>query len=378
MKKKEGMNKFQKYITIGVFVLLFFVPGIAWIFCGEVIGDDNSENRKLAEMPEFDIAEIEKYPKQIDDYYSDHAPFRKTIKDIWTVINYEVFRDSTTKDVVIGKSDSKNGNEAWLFYAMKTDSNPVASVQGVTRHSDDAVKRVSENIKNTTEQLGKSGKKFYFFVAPNKENVYREYLPDDVKIFDEKSRDEKLLDTLMVKQDNVIYAKDEIMKAKEVGQLYYKQDTHWNNLGAFYGFKALMQGIEPGFKDFEYELQYTKPQVHNRDLARFLGMKNYFVDTKAEVKYKEDSKVQIRKEGEGDAMIEISTNSNPDIAKTVMLVGDSYRGAMLPYLQKVFYKVVSINRNTYEKSSMERFDSDTVIIEAVERNTMSGGSFKLI
>lgn len=379
MTKKEQMNKFQKYATIGIFIALVFVPGVAWVFCGGTIGDDNSENRKLAEMPAFDITKIDKFPKQFDEYYNDHAPFRRVIKDAWTGLNYTALGDSTTENVVVGKNNGSSGSEAWLFYSKSSDNNPVASVQGIVEHSDDIVKKIDSSIKSTTDELRKKGIDYYFFIAPNKENIYREYLPDNVAIFGEKSKDEKLIDRLKISNKNIIYGKEEIMNAKDVGQLYYKQDTHWNNLGAFYGFKALMQSIEPEFKDYEYKLEYTEPKVHNRDLARFLGMRNYFTDVDAIIRYREKSTVQISAESEGDKEVKISVNDKPAVDKTLMVIGDSYRSAMLPYLQKVYRKVVSVSRaGGYEKPFIEKYQPDVVIMEAVERYAMSGGKFKVL
>ena len=372
------MNKFQKYATIVAFVALIFGPSVAWMFCSGAMGEDDSENRKLAEMPAFDISQIEKYPEQFDKFYDDHTPFRKMAKDVWTEINYKVFGDSTTEDVTIGKNNGKDASEAWLFYSETDDNSPVRGVQGLMEeYPDSTLKRVSSNIKETTEQLEKRGKKYYFFVAPNKENIYREYLPDSVGIFDDKSREEKLIDKLKIDNENVIYAKEEVMKAKEIGQLYYKHDTHWNDLGAFYGFKALMQKIEPEFKNFEYELKFSEPHADNRDLARFLGIRNYFVDADAIVEYRKDSVVKVDVEEKDGKKTKIATNNNPAINKTVMIIGDSYSWAMVPYLQKTFHKVVNMERDVYKKSFIDRYDPDIIVVEAVERYTVVGGNLKL-
>ncbi len=378
MVKKEEMNKFQKYATICAFIVLIFVPSIAWMFCGDTIGDDDSENRKLAEMPEFDIEHIEDYPKEFDKYYSDHVPFRKNIKDVWTSVNYVVLCDSTTKDVIIGKNDGRSGSEAWLFYSKASDNNPVANVQGITDYSEKTIKKIDNNIANTTERLKEKGIEYYFFVAPNKENIYREYLPDSVTIFHDKSKDEKLIDALGTNRINIIYAKNEIMDAKSVGQLYYRQDTHWNNLGAFYGFKALMQEMEPKFKDYDYGLEYSSLKVHDKDLARFLGIKNYFMDTDAIVKYRDDSVIEIETSGNGDKKISTSVNRSSIVDKTVLLIGDSYRTALLPYLQKVYSKVVSIHRNGYERTFIDKYSPDIVVMETVERNTAVAGGFRVV
>lgn len=52
---------------------------------------------------------------------------------------------------------------------------------------------------------------------------------------------------------------------------------------------------------------------------------------------------------------------------------------MLPFLQKVFREVVSMPRSAYDKSLIDEYSPDTIIVsEAVERNTVKGGGFRLI
>lgn len=377
MVKKEQMNKFQKYATVGVFLALIFVPSIVWAFCGSEIGDDKSENRKLAEMPEFDVNKIEEFPKQFEAFYGDHTPFRAAFRNAWTRVNYVLFSDSASNRVIVGKRDNDNAKQAWLFYDEK-DVSPVVGVQGLYSYSEKQKERAVNTLMANATQMAKEGRELYFFVAPNKENIYREYLPETVEIFDEKSHNEKLIDLLAENYEKVIYPKNEIIDAKKYGRLYSRQDTHWNKLGAFYGFKVLMREIEPGFNNFEHEVELTKPHTSYEDLAKFLGMTDYFLDDNPIVKYLEDMPVKIEVKENSPRELEVSVNENPLIDKTIMIVGDSYRIGMKPYLQKVYKRVITMVREDSARSLIDKYNPDVVILEAVERCTFVSAAVSLL
>lgn len=374
--KKNKMDKFQKYATIGIFLLLIFAPSSAWIFLGPVMGDDKSENKTLAAMPDFNLANIENFPKQFEKYYNDHAPFRGGVRTIWSNLNYHALDDSISNMVVLGKFGD-SAKDRWLFYSRITDHNPVEEVQSFNKFSDSTVKNAVKTVGENAQHFDESGRAYYFFAIPNKENVYREYLPDNIKIFDEKSQSEKLLDKLSESYgDKIIYAKDEIMRAKAagVGQLYFKQDTHWNELGAFYGFMALMKRIEPDFTNFDYELTFAAPQMSNIDLAKIINMGTYFTDPRVQVSYLPDK--TFTEEKISDEM-KVETNNNAVIDKTIMVVGDSYRSQLNRYLGKVFSKVVSMHKSVYNTKFLEQYNPDIVISEAVERYISVTGNFRL-
>lgn len=378
MKRGKQKNVFQRRATIGAFIVLIFVPSILWMVFGGAIGDDLSENRRLAEMPEFDFAKIEEYPKRFDTYYNDHVPFRAFFRNIWTRANYIAFADSTSSRVIVGDRDDNNIRKAWLFYDEGEGFSPVEGVQGLLSHTDQEKERAVNMLKANAEQMAKEGRQLYFFVAPNKENVYREYLPNTIEIFDEKSHSEKMIDLLSGVFENVVYAKDEIMDAKQYGKLYSRQDTHWNELGGFYGFKALMNVIQPDYNNFEYNVETPKLHSREEDLARFLGMTDFFLDDDPEVEYLEDKPVTTEVLEDSLRELEISYNEDPVIDKTIMIVGDSYRTSMKPYFQKVFRRVITMVREDSARSLIDEYNPDIVILEAVERCTFVSAAFSLL
>lgn len=339
---KEKVSKFQIWVTVLGFLELLFVPSVAWVFCHGAVGDDTSENRKLAEMPEFKLGKISTFPSNFEKFWNDHVPFRSIIRRTWSDLNVIGLHDSTSDKVLIGKNEDGFKN-SWLFYSAKSDNNPVEDIQGIKTYNEQTLEKMVDKIKGETEKYRQKGIQLYYLVAPNKEDVYKEKLPDEIEIYRKKTRTEELTEYLVEKKiENYYFAYEDMLDAKDLGQLYYKQDTHWNKLGAFVGFKGLMDMI--GEKVTLEKVEFTEEKKIGGDLLPMLGVSGYF----------EDKNVSV-------------VSKNEKINKKIMVIGDSYRTALKDYLEKTFSKVVMMHRSEYKKGMVEEIKPEILVYEFVER-----------
>ena len=74
-------RKISNVILITAFLIIITTPHILFSFLKDEIPVDNSENRKLAEKPVFELENIEDYPSSYEDYYNDNFPFRSVIRN---------------------------------------------------------------------------------------------------------------------------------------------------------------------------------------------------------------------------------------------------------------------------------------------------------
>lgn len=374
--KEKKISKFQIWVTVIGFLGLLFVPSIAWVFCHGALEEDTGENRKLAEMPEFELGKISTFPKEFEDFWNDHVPFRGKIASMWTRLNYFGLGDSTNSEVTLGKTANED-RDRWLFYSKESDYDPVSDAQGILRYGPVILKKTTENMKKNEKYFEKKNIQFWYFIIPNKENVYKEYLP--VEIYNDESRGERLIAYAIENGVKRIgYAKDEIEKNKHKGQLYLKQDTHWNELGAFYGYKALMNMIEPKYNDFDYNVSLPGYTTENLDLTRMINIRSYFRDERPKVSYNEGVDYKIVKNeligGDNGSFI-VTENKNAKIDKKVMVAGDSFRTGLIPYMAKTFKQVVFLHILSYDSSLLETYKPDIVISEGVERRAMVVGNY---
>ena len=182
----------RKKLIILVFLMIITLPQISfWIVNGDTKEVSTTENRKLNEKPELKISTITEYPQKFDDYYNDHLPFRTELRTLWTKLNYRLFNTTVDSRVIIGK-------EGWLFYR---GDNSIEQVQGTINFTDNQKERILTGIQTNAQKLKEKNIEMYVLILPNKENIYREYLPDSIIIKDQVSRTEKLVDYIQKEKD---------------------------------------------------------------------------------------------------------------------------------------------------------------------------------
>lgn len=362
----KGKKNIADIIVIVIFLACIFLPTFLFPFFKDRIGEDTSENRVLAAKPELSLADIDKFPEQFNNYYDDHLPFRSVLRKAWVKINFFLLRDSTDDKVLIGKSDS-GLDESWLFYKAENNGNPVRAAQGYLKLSDKDFQSYKKRISELTKWIRSKGIEYYVLLIPNKENIYKEYLPSSVKMSDEKGRIDVAVEKFIENGiDNLIYPKNALIEGKKVAQTYYKQDTHWNDWGAYLGFKEYMAVAEPDYKVEDVDVD-IKRMVTNKDLSIMLGAYNYFVDNIPLINYKTDSRYYKESSGNQDGVV-ITRNESAPIKKTVFLAGDSFRTAITDYFAKTYEKCVILHKSSYKPSMVEEHKPDIIISEGVERH----------
>ena len=81
---------------------------------------------------------------------------------------------------------------------------------------------------------------FYVAVAPNKHSIYGEELP--IKKGNKTTKLEQLKAIFESEALDFIDLSDAFPDKSE-GRLYHKTNTHWNDYGAYWGYKALLSKI---------------------------------------------------------------------------------------------------------------------------------------
>ena len=72
---KADFNNTKACAVCAVFLVILILPSLLFPFIKSNIDTTNYENRVLAERPELDPLEIEKFPALYESYYNDHLPF---------------------------------------------------------------------------------------------------------------------------------------------------------------------------------------------------------------------------------------------------------------------------------------------------------------
>ena len=364
-------------IMIIAFFLVLIFPPVYFEKVKDTIPQDTSENRKLAEKPEFDSSTIISYSDDYESYDNDNLPFRGIIRNLWTKFNFYILNESTTTQVLVGKNEGSK-ESTWLFYQENHDGNPIKEVQGVYDFTAEEVFQIEDAIDKNMEELAKRNIEVYYTFIPNKATLYKEKLPDNITIFDQDTRVDRLIKYLEDKNTkNIINLKNYLLEAKKNGQVYHKQDTHWNEFGAFVGYKAISQTIAKDSEiNYNFEVQFPEEKLSDLDLIQMSGIKDILKDVEPKVIYQEDVEftgMVLQTENE----IAITECETAPVDKTIMIVGDSFRKAMIPYFAKNFKKVIFLHRCDYGPYMLDAYAPDIIVCQFLERYVNTLAEFKL-
>jgi hypothetical protein len=169
------------------------------------------------------------------------------------------------------------GKEDWLFYKSKEDGDPISDYQGTNHYDEATMQTIADKLTNERNQFTNYGIDFYILSIPNKSSVYPEYMPYTIERKDTTSRTDLLMKYLKENTDlNVVDAKPTLVKAKKKKPVYYKSDTHFNQIGAFMTVQALKDKID-GKTDKLKDVKFGKITNHySGDLARLCDMQDTF------------------------------------------------------------------------------------------------------
>lgn len=308
----------------------------------------HEEIQEAAKQQKELTKKMEAVIEESDEALNNRLAFRKYFATLDSNMKYYLTGDFASNQVLLGE-------EEWLFYKTTSDGDPIKDYIGEELYSEEKMQKMTWNMKHFQQVLLRKGIKLVIFIAPNKEEVYSRYLPDTIQKVNEKNRTDVLVDYLRENTDiPIVYPKEELCQAAETEMLYYKNDTHWNQKGAFIGTQELLSEVygkekrELSEQPFRTVLLEKKDPNYN-DLSRIVGMDWKFYDRES---------YEIA-----------STGTEEKIDDKVFLIGDSFGAAFVPCLQQVFEEVTYCHRYSQNMGLLQQKKPDVVILEYVERYT---------
>ena len=361
---------------IALFFAILLMPGVLGALLGRAAEGQNTENRTLAERPELSFENLEDFPADAEAYINDHAPFRDQFIDAYASMNMELFHSIDNNDVIVGKED-------WLFYAgndSRVDALGISPFTEVEQWS------ITTQLLQIRQKYGKDRDSFVFFIAPDKEIVYRQYLPDYYAPVTDTSRAKELVKYIRENSDiQVIYPLEDLLAASEQGLTYYKTDTHWNDYGGFVGSQELIAAL--GGRTEEVRFAGEAEETASSGEGEAAGVRVSFAEGErgdlgnlghTPMRYLDEVKAQI--EGYYDELTPELLEDNPETGITrartegapderrLVMVRDSFTEAMEPVLQKYFAESVLIDWESIESTDIGSYGGDVLVYQVVERN----------
>lgn len=348
------MKKAFLWIFILAFIAVLTVPGIAYLAGYQA---ENLENRPLARAAAlFDRNGLNlSFPSDFDDWWGDHFGLREEMVTAFHAATMDIFNDTLNKKVVVGK-----GN--YLFYSETMDD-----YLGISLMSDEEIQKAAAVIRLQKEYCESYGMDFVFMDAPNKNTVYPEYMPDRFAPTEEPGNRERLYAALEAQGVDTVDLASLLISHKSEGDLYYEQDTHWNDRGALIAYRAVMEKIagDASYDDYAdaegEELLGYRGDLHNFVLPAVGGRLKY-VDYGLD-----EQKAYFVDEGASPTRDSSFGTTSEANALRLLMFRDSFGEALIPFLSNNTGRAVYSQEFPYNYVfSGESFDA--VVIELVERN----------
>lgn len=368
-----SLRKPVKILYIILFTVLVLLPVPLFALVRGRVDTENYEQRTLYPLPFTEEAEqyygtsttVDTFPTQFEEWFNDHLPFRNQILTALGMFDYKVLKTSSSESVAVGK-------DGWLFYkgSQVAGEDPVADYSGANLFTDEELQKIAANFTAARDELAAQGKTFYIYIAPNKERVYSEYMPDSYGEPAENCRMNQIVSYLRENTDlNVICGYDALMTYKSAHpdtHIYLKYDTHWNYLGAYVGVQQLVEAMGFAFTPVD-EVTLTDRSNGNYDLARLIHLGNILTDDHYYlVSGYTPHPLESASADDGRAFYYRTTDGQAPAGK-LFVIGDSFSTLMTPYLACHYFNGYMTFYYNYSYEQLQREAPDTVVYETVER-----------
>jgi hypothetical protein len=359
--KKKGETLKRTFLLI--FIVLFFavcaLPGAVML---SGVKAANLEKRQLAEMPAavLDGKLNLGFPKEFDSFMSDNFGFRQYYVTGWAALDYYLLGCSSNSSVIAGR-------EGWLFFGDESRDYLGRNLLSATD-----IARIVKTLRLEREYLASKGVAFVFTVAPNKSTVYGEYMPARYVKASGESNLGNLSAALAGSGVGYCDLYAALMAQKSAAQLYHMKDSHWNNIGALAGYRALMGSLSDAMGGFQYDnyenASYTWKKDWSGDLETMLLPALGNLDWQAEYDIPQAFRYSGRPKTMEDMRIVATSGVNED---RLLMFRDSFANALIPILSNAFGYTYYTRSVPYDLTLAGTEKAGAVVEEIVERNIPS-------
>lgn len=356
------------------FLILFFGLLSTGIFFDE---KQSIENRMLLSWNKLELGS--RSPGDIfrllTRVFEDNFVFRTELIKTSNFFDLNIFKSNPVGGFVIGE----NG---WEFYAG--DEN-LLDQAGLRTLSGAQLYEVTNNIENSIKELLQQGVKPSILVVPNKATIYREYLPKNFKRINAKTRADQIMKFSGENQllERLVFNKEFYLaqKVNHESEIYEKKGSHWNDLGAFFGYLNLMQniGLEPlSLSQYDIKDQFDYTAMSSTYMPTFNNFKslkspvltlNSRPNLKTVMKVGTPSDFNFEISGvKPDQPHSIKVLENLENKKPSLLIfGDSFSDKLLPFLAPHFSVITFVGSRFIDHNFVREQSPDFVVHEISER-----------
>jgi len=295
-------------------------------------------------------------PDAYTDYFNSHYGLRDWQLSVYNILRLRLFHEREFTNVLIGDED-------WLFY---TGEDNIKDFECTSPFNSKELAALVERLREWDERLGAQGIQFYVVIAPNKESIYPQYLPDHIKTGWSTCRVDQVMNALKTTNIRALDLRQTLLLAADHTQVYHRTDTHWNDTGALVAVQEMMGLIKQDFP------AVTVPSVDSftcdqrpfsGDLASFIPKEPRFVERALFLTLEGERQAELI---QGEGRVVISQNAD-DSLPSVLMFRDSFSDALIPFLAELFSRGLFVHAFAVDFDLVEQAQPDIVILEIAQR-----------
>lgn len=359
------MSKISSWIQILIFTAFILIFFFLFLIMPDVVFSEQ-ENRELTQVPQFNLEDLfsGKFTKKFETYTTDQFPLR----DNWISIK-------ARSEMLIGKKENKGvylcDNDTLIERYKAPDKKQLKT-------NIDAVRALSENADVPV----------YFGLIPGASEIHSYLLPKNAPNDSQKEVIDFCYKNSGAKNIDIYAA----LKSHSNEYIFYRTDHHWTSLGAFYGYKSIMDTM--GHNAFSLS-SFNRRTATDRFYGTVYSKSgiNWVKPDTIEIFAEQDDATTVMNYSEGEPiksamydydylekkdkysmfmggitpLLTIET-ANTD-APALLIVRDSYMDSLLPFLQGNFSKIYVLDLRYYKtqlmQSSIQDFIKDNSIDEVL-------------
>lgn len=312
-------------------------------------------------------ASLRGYGGRVQDYLQENFGFRKQLIRGHALLTAQVLHTSPSPTVLWGR-------EGWLYYAGDGGAEDIIAK---TPFSEAELTVWRTTLIHNRDWLRARGIEYVFTLAPDKPEIYPEYLPPSPRRLGAGNRLDQLAAHLRDRTDLVVVdLKAPLLEAKANERVYDRTDTHWNLRGAYVGYRAILAAVAERVPGVERpwprtDFKPTRAITPGKDLAEMLGLEDVWSEEDlglAPVRPRLARVVEPPHPSpngdEGYLVTEIAASTLP----RAVVFRDSFTSRLIPYVSEHFSRAVYLWQNDVDLEVVEKERPAVVIHEIVGRH----------
>lgn len=342
------MNRRTQITLITAFFALLWLP-----LADNVLHLDHSqpsnENRIPAPRPNFDgsLRSLKDFPRAFEAFYDDHFGFREFLVRQFHTVNFGWLGVADSEKVV-------KGQDGWLYLGRKV---LIDESRGLNPLTEAQARLWATKIDAVRQWQESRGGAFLLVLVPDKQRVFPEHLPDWY-VPSGQRRKEQLIGALKPLGTPMLDLSTVLLEAKQTSAdpVWLKTDTHWNGVGAWYGYRAILETLGKDFPELHAlegdGLARTQERglgaeawCSTSDLAGLLGVRDLIPETwvgygpaSPRARATNDFPTPTRKVG--GVNVPYATAVDDPKLPSALVVGGSFRWGLTPLFSEHFKRVL--------------------------------------